>query len=164
MKVKQIISKDAMPFDRRNLRNVLVLTGLVLITSCAEQPMDQFDFLLGTWKVEGKDQYEAWVKESQIEFSGHAYANMDRQIRILESITIKQTNDQIMYEATVPDQNEGQTIPFILNEEVKPCFSFENPGHDFPKKIQYCIISESVLDIRVLGEEGEGYSYTLLRQ
>ena len=164
MKEKKIISKDAMPSDAGIIKNMFVLIGLVLSTSCAEQPVGQFDFLTGTWKVEGKEQYEAWVKESHNELSGHVYANIDRQIKILESIAIKKVNDQFIYEATVPDQNDGQTIQFILNEEVKTCFSFENPGHDFPKKIQYCKKSDSELDIHVLGEEGEGYNYTLIRQ
>jgi len=148
----------------RNMKNIPMIVGLILITSCAEKDTGQFDFLLGTWKVEGKEQYEAWVQEDPTGLTGHVYGLADHKIRILESLAIKTNSQQIIYEATVPDQNEGKTIPFILNTEIDSCFSFENTEHDFPKKIQYQRRSNTEIFIRVLGEEGMDFSYVLIKQ
>jgi hypothetical protein len=71
---------------------------------------------------------------------------------------------RMIYEATVPNQNEGQTIRFIRNPEIKTYFSFENLNHDFTKRIQYQMISDDEIKINVLGDDGRGFSYKLIRQ
>ena len=73
-------------------------------------------------------------------------------------------NHQLSGRATVPDQNEGRTIQFTLNTEIKSYFSFENEKHDFPKKIQYKKITDDEIEITVLGDNGKGFSYTQLKQ
>jgi len=146
------------------LRLLLFLGSLFLFFSCADNRMTTFDFLVGTWKIEGKEQYEAWEKNSKNEFSGHSYKIDENQKTNLESSAIKMIDNQIIYEATVPDQNDRKTIQFILNSDIKSYFSFENIRHDFPKKIQYHKKSENEITIRVLGDEGKGFSYTLIKQ
>jgi hypothetical protein len=126
--------------------------------------MESVDFLIGTWKIEDKNQYETWVKASNNELIGHSYKVKENQKIILETIAIKMIDNQMVYEATVPDQNEGQTIKFALNPEIELYFSFENLNHDFPKQIQYYKISEDEIKISVLGDDGKGFSYKLIRQ
>ena len=81
-----------------------------------------------------------------------------------ETLSIKITGHHIVYEATVPDQNEGKSISFTLNDSIKEYLSFENIGHDFPKKIQYRRITKDEIEVSVLGEEGRGFSYRQLKQ
>ena len=146
------------------MRLSLILCSLFLSLSCTNQSKTNFDFLAGTWKIKDKGQYDVWVKTSKREFNGYSYKIVENQKSILESIVIKLKGKQVVYEATVPDQNEGETVRFTLNHGDKSCFSFENAMHDFPKKIQYHQISNNELMIRVLGDEGKGFSYTLIRQ
>ena len=49
----------------------------------------------------------------------------------------KKIENNIIFEATVPDQNEGRTIQFTLNNEI---------------------------EVTVLDDEGMGFSYTQLKQ
>lgn len=146
------------------MKILLLCLGLFLFVSCTDRSLDKVDFLIGTWKVENQNQYETWTKISKNELSGHSYNINDNQKKILETIAIKMIDDQMIYEATVPDQNEGQTIQFVLNPEIESSFSFENSDHDFPKKIQYRKISENEIAIRVSGDDGKGFSYRMIKQ
>ena len=116
---------------------------LVFIFSCSVNKMEKFDFLIGTWKIENQAQFESWTRAG---------------------LAIKRIGDQIVYEATVPDQNQGQTIQFVLNPEIDSSFSFENSNHDFPKSIQYRKISENELIIKVSGDDNNGFNYRMIKQ
>jgi hypothetical protein len=115
--------------------------------------------MVGTWKMENKEQYEVWEKSNNNELSGYSYRIKNDQKSITETLSIKLIGDQIVYEATVPDQNEGKTVGFTLNDEMQTYLSFENLQHDFPKKIQYKKISDNEIEVTVLGDEEKGFSY-----
>ena len=123
----------------------------------------QVEFLIGTWKMEGKESYESWEKKDDI-LTGLSYKIENKQKTISEKIEIKMVGDQIIYAPTVFDQNDGKAILFKLESFEQSLFSFENPAHDFPKKIQYQILSKNELYVSVLGEKDEGFSYKLIRQ
>ena len=146
------------------MRILLSICFGYIILSCSETETSQFDFLVGTWKVEFKEQYEVWEKNKNNELVGYSYKLNNNQKIISETLAIKKIDKQIIYEATIPNQNEGKTIQFTLNTEIKSYFSFENNKHDFPKKIQYKKISDDELKIMVLGDNGKGFSCTQLKQ
>lgn len=77
---------------------------LCFLTACSENEKLKFDFLVGTWKMEGKEQYEVWEKNKNNEYIGHSYNLNNGQKMINETLCIKKINDQFVYEATVPDQ------------------------------------------------------------
>ncbi|MDH3697067.1 MAG: DUF6265 family protein [Flavobacteriaceae bacterium] len=137
---------------------------LCLLLACSENKLSRVDFIIGTWKMEGKEQYENWELSNNKQLIGYSYKFKDSQKIITETLSIKILENTVIFEATVPDQNEGKTIPFTLNNEIKDYLSFENIDHDFPKKIQYKRISENEIEVTVLGDEGEGFSYKQLKQ
>lgn len=137
---------------------------LCLLFACSENRLSRVDFIIGTWKMEGKEQYENWELSNNKELIGYSYKFKDGQKIITETLAIKILENTVIFEATVPDQNEGKTIPFILNNEIKDYLSFENMDHDFPKKIQYKRINENVIEVTVAGDKGEGFSYRQVKQ
>lgn len=137
---------------------------LCLLLACSENKLSRVDFIIGTWKIEGKEQYENWELSNNKELIGYSYKFKDSQKIITETLSIKILENTVILEATVPDQNEGKTIPFTLNNEIKDYLSFENIEHDFPKIIQYKRINENEIEVTVLGEEGKGFSYKQLKQ
>ena len=141
-----------------------IITFIIVSTlfSCSEYKLSEFDFLVGTWKMEGKEYYEFWEKLDHI-LKGKSYKMVDGQKIVTEIIELKSEGDRIIYTPTVFDQNEGKPIQFILLKLDKNVFSFENSDHDFPKKIQYTVVSENELFISVLGENDKGFSYKLIR-
>lgn len=126
--------------------------------------ISQFDFMVGTWKMEGRNQYEEWSKVDNDSLIGHSYKIINNKKVISETLVIKQMNNKTVYEATVPTQNEGKTIQFILNTSDSSFFSFENLEHDFPKKIQYTRINDGTLKVGVFGENDKGVSYLQTKQ
>ena len=116
--------------------------------------------LEGTWQVEGKAQYEAWWKSDEgLEGKGYKFA--DGEEKALETLRVYLSEEGYVYEATVSSQNEGAAISFPLNTAVQDTLSFENPDHDFPKKIQYLPLSEDELQVFVKGENGSGFSFRM---
>jgi hypothetical protein len=137
---------------------------LFILLSCSKNDISELDFIIGTWKMEGKEQYEIWEKSKYNEINGYSYKLDDGKKTVTETLSIKKIGNQIIYEATVPTQNKGKTVQFTLNRDNKSCFSFENMEHDFPKKIQYTIISINEIEVSVLGNNSEGFSFTQVKQ
>lgn len=137
---------------------------LFLTTSCQGQSkLDDLLFLKGTWKIENKSTFEEWnFKDNQ--FTGTSYKmNNDTKV-ITETLLISITDGAIVYEANVPSQNGGKTIPFVLNTSISDKLSFENLNHDFPKKIQYQKITSTKILVQILGEGDKGFSYHIIKQ
>ncbi len=143
-------------------KNTLVVMSIFL--AFKSQSQISYTFLEGLWKIEGKEQYEEWRLTSNTDMSGWSYKMNGKKKIPLETLSIQKNGDQIVYNATVANQNDGKTIPFILNEEVKDKLSFENEKHDFPKKIQYTQVNENEIFVEVLGKNGEGFSYKMILQ
>ncbi len=141
-----------------------LLLTLLFLSNCTDNNLSELDFMIGTWKMDNKEQYEVWERSNDTMLKGYSYRIKNDQKNITETLTIKLVGGEIIYSATVPDQNEGKTIGFILNSDIQTYLSFENPKHDFPKKIQYKKISENEIEVTVLGDEGQGFSYTQFRQ
>lgn len=120
------------------------------------------DILQGTWKADGKALYEVWTK-SKNGLSGYGYKIKEGKEIRTETLEIQLKDKKVIYLATVPTQNGGETIPFEQNLGEKEIISFENPEHDFPVKVQYKPISKDRMYVSVLGKDGDGYSYYIDR-
>lgn len=144
------------------IRSIICL--LVLLTSCNENKMSKLDFLVGTWKIEGKEQYEFWEYDEKDGLVGNSYKRVNNEKEFSETLSIKSVGNKLIYGATVLNQNNGETIAFILNSDNKKWVSFENANHDFPKKIQYKKISADSVKVNVLGKNDAGFSYLQTKQ
>jgi len=142
----------------------IVLLLFISFNACSQETsLQKFDFLIGTWKMEGKENYESWKKNDN-KLIGEVYKIENGQKSISENIEIILQENQIVYIPTVFDQNEGKGVPFELKLIENKLYSFENSQHDFPKKIQYKILNNNELFISVLGENNKGFSYKLIKQ
>jgi Fe-S cluster assembly iron-binding protein IscA len=142
--------------------SIFIFTVICAFTK--KDGLDQLQFLEGTWKVENKENYETWKKVTDASLEGYSYNIRAGKKSITEYLTVKSAGDKIIYTARVLNQNEGRPIDFVLNKNIKNKLRFENPGHDFPKKIQYTQISNTVLFVEVLGEGDNGFSYKMIKQ
>ncbi|NQX81353.1 MAG: hypothetical protein HRT66_05085 [Flavobacteriaceae bacterium] len=151
-------------FKSPKMKMLYVICLLLLFASCKENKTSKLDFLVGTWKMDGKEQYEFWEKSQKDGLVGNSYKLVNNEKYISETLKIKSVGNQLIYGATVLNQNSGETIEFILNPGNKEYLSFENVNHDFPKKIQYKRISADSIKVSVLGENDEGFSYIQIKQ
>ncbi|RYY35749.1 MAG: hypothetical protein EOP46_08955 [Sphingobacteriaceae bacterium] len=143
---------------------VLVLSIFTAILFPAQTgTLKQLNFLSGVWKVENRDNYEVWQATSD-KLTGSAYKIRSGNKQVTEYFTIMQSDQKIVYTAIVPTQNNGQPVNFVLNATQKDKFSFENPEHDFPTKVQYTKLNDTTLFVNISGGDGRGFSYKMFRQ
>lgn len=121
------------------------------------------DFLQGTWKMEARESYEHWDRLNNNTLKGFSYRVADGKISVSEYLDISRKGEQIAYTATVLNQNGGEGIRFELTESDS-VYVFENPNHDFPKRIVYRKLSETELSVSVSDGAQRGFAYKLIRQ
>ena len=141
---------------------VFTLFSLCLFSCTNKSSIPQADFLIGTWKVEGEEQFEIWENKDS-ELSGYAYVLKHDEKMISETFRIYSENEEIILEATVPSQNEGKPIDFVLNKKITDHLSFENLEHDFPKKVLYKYLHKDTVHVSILGDK-YSVTYNQIRQ
>ncbi|PWV57042.1 YciI family protein [Chitinophaga sp. S165] len=115
-------------------------------------------FLRGTWKVENEETYEHWDSLNEQRLKGFAYEMKDRQMKVSEYLDITRKNKDVTYTASVVGQNKGKDVTFKLMK-ADSVFSFENPGHDFPKKVLYKKVSDTEIYVEVSDGKDKKFSY-----
>lgn len=141
----------------------LLIIFLLLAMNVQAQKVN-LDFLEGTWKVTDKEVYERWTKLGDKTFKGEGFMLKDGNKKVAEILDINDQSGKLTYYATVMGQNDNMPIAFKYNKTEKDVFSFENPNHDFPKKIVYKKISDSELFITVIGKPGEQFDFTMIKE
>lgn len=121
------------------------------------------DFLQGTWKVEGKEIYEHWDKLDDNTLKGFSYKLKNGQMAISEYLDLSRNENGTTYTATVLKQNEGKGIRFELTK-ADSLFAFENPEHDFPKKIVYQKLAGTKVLVRLSDGKEKEVSYEMAKQ
>ena len=114
--------------------------------------------------MENRDVYEKWELLEDGSLSGISYRLTDGEQAITEYLEIRKKGEQITYTATVPTQNEGKGIEFVLHKPDSLTYSFENPEHDFPQKIIYQKVSDTEIHVSVRGDDDQGFSFTMKKE
>lgn len=140
---------------------LLLLTILTVNLTLAQS--DFPDFLIGTWKVENKENYEHWDKLSNEKLKGFAYKLKEGKIFVSEYMQIMQKDSEIIYNAAVINQNNGIGVDFKL-VKTDNTFIFENLNHDFPKQIIYKKLTGNELFVQVTDGKQKGFSYKMFKQ
>lgn len=136
---------------------ILLLTGIA-----SAQPAFPY-FLQGTWKMENKEIYEHWDKLNDDALKGFSYKKENGQLTISEYLDISRNGNELIYTATVLNQNRGKGIGFKVTK-TDSTFTFENPDHDFPKKIVYQKLSDNEISVQVSDGGQGGFVYKMKRQ
>lgn len=146
------------------MKTLSTLSILIAFSSfIAQDKLNGLGFLYGTWKMENKENYENWKAVNDSLLEGSAYKMKAGQKVTTEYFSIKARTGKIIYQAIVPDQNNGKAVDFELNENLKNKYSFENLSHDFPKKIQYTRLNDTTIFVEVLGANDKGFSYKMMK-
>lgn len=146
----------------------------ILICGCAtaassqaikeEDNLKRISWLLGKWDrtnvKPGKTASERWEKISDREWKGYAVSLRGKDTVYMEKIRIIIQNNWLFYEADVPGNKAPVYFKFTtLNEQGFAC---ENPGHDFPKKIEYKLKGDSLL--ATISGDGKAMHFTFKRE
>ena len=143
----------------------LALTVPALVAVAAQDPAPQdapvladLEFLAGHWRLE---QGESMTEELWLPPRGGLMLGLNRSLqgeraRGFEYLRIVQEKGAVvMY----PSPGGGKPTPFRLTSAADGHAVFENPEHDFPKRIEYVLEGE-VLTASIAGDEpGPSWSF-----
>lgn len=127
----------------------LVLVGLY---SCGVQQKEvDFSSFSGNWTTESEGTVfcEDWGVFSDSGLIGIGYMIEGVDTTFTEKLRVFSENGSWIYEATVFEQNYSESIAFIMTSDSLNTFVFENPMHDFPRKIAYNFSAPEEMKVNV---------------
>jgi len=136
-----------------------VVACLAAATAAADcRSLAEFRWLLGEWLADGERRtfHESWIEAASNTFEGTGIerAKAGGAVKGGESLRLVEMADGIFYISKV-DHNE-LPIAFRLTACGQNTWLFENPDHDFPRRIEYRREGEDrvVVNVSDGGEKG----------
>lgn len=140
-------------------QKITLVLLLLAIVSCKNSESNEKDkikvarWLLGNWenKLADRKLSETWKKVNDSTFQAQSYFIKEKDTLHFETITLKQTGEELTYNAAVKGQNGDKPVTFKLTNLTEKQLVFENLKHDYPKKISYTQITEDSLVAEISG-------------
>ncbi len=124
-------------------------------TAMEPNRLDSLDWLLGNWKSVGEHiiVHESWVRVSDTTFEGIGESEPlpSGKRKLSETLRLVEMSGDVFYLAYV--SHNPRPVSFTLTGYSGGGATFENPDHDFPKKIVYRLESPDELTVTVSNEE-----------
>jgi hypothetical protein len=122
-------------------------------------------WLLGTWHAESRDALiaETWVAASESTYEGRGVtrSGADGSVRDSEDLRLVAMGDGVFYVAKVA-HNE-RPVAFQLTSCSGGRFVFENPAHDFPRRIEYHRVDDVRFEVHVSDGGSRGFRLVFSR-
>lgn len=147
----------------------ILLTAISVLTlgGCdepASPPIDGLSFplerLAGKWQDMNRDNafYEEWNQMDGSSLSGTGYVMSSSDTVFIERLEIKPIDSDLYYIVGLSSNQRDETVKFKMTEATAKRIVFENPQHDFPKKITYELMPDSGLQVHLNGHEAGQYT------
>ncbi|WOJ97144.1 DUF6265 family protein [Congregibacter brevis] len=104
------------------------------------QPVD-LDWLVGCWESYENYSKEVWVKNPDGSLLGFSASVESSEIGFYELLYIREVGGTLTYTAHPSGQSSAV---FVLSETSERRVVFENPSHDYPQRIAYERIEDSL--------------------
>jgi hypothetical protein len=121
--------------------------------------LETVSWLLGTWRAESRDSLitESWIAVSDTTYEGRGVtrSRTDGSVRDEEDLRLAAMGDRIFYVAKVA-HNE-RPVAFRLTSCADGRFVFENPAHDFPRRIEYRRVDDARFEAYVSDGGSRGF-------
>ncbi|SEK42721.1 hypothetical protein SAMN04488505_101178 [Chitinophaga rupis] len=105
----------------------------------APEQFKKLTWLTGTWNrtnlKPGRSGHERWVQTNTYELKGWGLTLRGADTAFVEKLTILVKDSNLYYVADV--SGNAQPVYFKCTAISTDGFVFENPAHDFPKRIEY---------------------------
>lgn len=139
---------------------------LISTVNFSHAQQKEFNWLIGTWKISGKNVYEVWkIAKDGKSLEGVSFRVKNADTTFTEQIRFVLNEGSFHY---VPDVAGDQPpVDFKISRHTSDSFVAENPQHDFPKIIRYQFIKKDNGDFIEASIEGNGkvipYSFERLK-
>ena len=136
-----------------------------LLAACADVPMttgtDSIDWLAGCWRMERANGYyeEVWLPPT-----ADGTLGVSREVREGRTVSYEHLRLElreggvIAYVAKPSRQPQAE---FLLSGHAPGRLVFENPQHDFPRKIEYRYVDPNAMTATIQGPSKDGGARTL---
>jgi hypothetical protein len=130
---------------------IIAITALICLAAFKltdnNQAFKKLYALEGTWKMTTKRGavYEEWKKVDKDFLQSKGYMIKGTDTIVNERVALTKARDGIFYTSTVENQNNKQPVAFRMTKAENNTFIFENPEHDFPKRIVYILATPDSL-------------------
>lgn len=151
---------------------LFLISALLLLVSCNKydangklikyEELDHAKWLLGHW--EAKDSLgaltESWEILDDSTFAGETFFITPKKDTLHKEVfELMQSGKFLIYTTTVKGENNDEPTAFQLRENIDSVLVFENPKHNYPKKIKYQLRKDNRIAITISGtQNGKKYS------
>ena len=149
---------------------IIIVPGLQPEKKEKDKIFDQLYALEGKWLMKTKNGAigEEWTKINDDYLQNRGYIIKGFDTMVTERIALRNTQEGIFYISTVEDQNNKLPVSFKLTSTNNNIFVFENPDHDFPRRISYSFINKDSLyawidDGKEIPEKKSAFRYSRQR-
>ena len=155
------------------MKNIICIASFLLFCcfSCQQKAttyaeLEKANWFLGKWENKTSEGTfsEEWKVENDSLYLGQSYFINNNDTLFAETVRLEQHKNDLFYIVSVPNQNEEQPVAFKLTSSTVDYFVFENPEHDFPKKITYKLVNKDSLYAEISeGEKSQGFPFTKIK-
>jgi len=123
-------------------------------------------WLLGEWTAQDGDKVvlESWrlVSPDTFEGLGETRAGADRMIVAAEALRLVRMADGVFYVAKVA--HNPYPVSFRLTDCPPARLVFENPTHDFPRRLEYTLAGDGLMTVAISDGAGKGFTLSFRRR
>ncbi len=141
------------------------LLGAVCASAFAQCELHSLDPLVGEWQAQTKKSVvnESWRKVSEQSFEGQGQSyDLAGTLKDSEELRLVQMQGAVFYLAKV--KHNPLPVAFTLTSCKNNKFRFENRNHDFPKQLDYQLLSTDVLQVDISDGAGKGFQLSFHKQ
>ena len=138
----------------------------VVLMACSHQQASLPGWLEGNW-ITGDTTglvTESWEVISDTYMTGEGLLVNKEKKSVTEMLNIFIKDGMLVYTALLPDQNNGEEVIFINSSFDPDSLVFENPSHDYPKKIIYHHRAIGEIDVYLHGSRNEKVKHISLKK
>lgn len=152
------------------MKNIIYIVSLLLFCcfSCQQKAttyaeLEKANWFLGKWENETPEGTfsEEWKVENDSVYYGKSLYVVKKDTIFSETVKLIQSNNNLFYiVTTIPPQNGVEPVSFKLTSSTSDYLVFENPTHDFPKKITYKLVTKDSLYAEISGDgKSQGFPF-----
>lgn len=122
------------------MKKIIIFCFIIIQNPLLAQKILPFYWLVGHWATETSDGtvYETWKIKDDKTLHALSYMKTTKGDSIaLEEVALTFKDDAFFYIVTAKNQNDNKPVAFKMTTSNGDSFAFENPEHDYPKKITY---------------------------
>jgi hypothetical protein len=149
----------------KSISAILLLSAVIMITACDQKKVSLPVWLEGNWATGDTLglSAEAWEVINDEYMSGEGLFILKDNSSVIELLNIFIKDGVLFYAAIVPNQNNGEEIMFMDTQNHPDSLVFENPLHDYPKKIIYHKQNRETVAVYIYGDDDD-YQKIILRK